>query len=260
MSNYYYYAKRKGYVENARAARIHTDEMELAFKPMITQSVEDTKVYNDGDVLKLKHAGREQALVFNKSDSVHALFEHNEGKVALLNFASYKRPGGKFLIGGINQEASLCHASFLYNVLARYAIHFYDWNNNHKNKGLYYNRALYTPDVAFLAGRQVCFCDVINCASPDRKIAIEHCGVSAAENLSALDERIRFILSIAVTEKVDTLILGAFGCGPLGQNPYDVALSFKKHLVWCNCFQKIVFAIPDENILQIFREVFAQAD
>ena len=40
-------------------------------------------------------------------------------KIAVLNFASFKNPGGMFYNGSSAQEESLCHESFLYNVLKK---------------------------------------------------------------------------------------------------------------------------------------------
>lgn len=76
-------------------------------------------------------------------------------------------------------------------------------------------------------------------------------------NRLALSERIQFILDIAKDNQVDTLILGAFGCGAFGQNPELVASIFKEKLEK-TFFKKIVFAIPDfgDGNLQVFKTVF----
>ena len=61
-------------------------------------------------------------------DSVEAIMNYSQGKTAVLNFASYKEPGGGFMAGSQAQEESFCHESFLYNVLRQFQ-YYYDWNN-----------------------------------------------------------------------------------------------------------------------------------
>ena len=50
--------------------------------------------------------------------------------------------------GSSAQEESLCHESFLYNVLSRYK-EYYHANTYCKNRNLYSDRALYSPDIIF---------------------------------------------------------------------------------------------------------------
>ena len=63
-----------------------------------------------------------QTAVFCDKDTMSALIDEghdNPGeKIAVLNFASYQNPGGKFLEGSSAQEESLCHASTLYECLS----------------------------------------------------------------------------------------------------------------------------------------------
>ena len=84
--------------------------------------------------------------------------------------------------------------------------------------------------------------------------------VSDEENTKVLRSRIKFVLDMATVNEVDTLILGAYGCGVFGQDPNEVANIFKEYLTTTHkgCFSKVVFAIPngrDKN-LQAFEKVF----
>lgn len=221
---------------------------------LIENSIQNTRLYDDNifsHVVKRPMTTKELFVV--DLDSVAAVFHYydKDKKMAVLNFASYKHPGGMFLQGSCAQEESLCHASALYNVLSR-CQSFYDWNNQHKNRSLYLNRALYSPDVPFSSKHgdisHIINCDVITCAAPNKASAQKYCHVSDAENHTVLKSRIRFVLSIAEHEQVDTLILGAFGSGVFGQNGTEVAEIFKKLLTeefWT--FEKIIFAIPNDT-------------
>jgi uncharacterized protein (TIGR02452 family) len=177
-------------------------------------------------------------------DTVSALYKYHEGKTALLNFASYRHPGGMFIEGSQAQEECLCHESILYNVLRQYQP-YYDWNEKNRNKSLYLDRAIYSEHILFIKkGMKPVFSDVITCACPNKKAAQKYAKVTNEENSKVLDERIHFLLDIAAEYKVDTLILGAFGCGVFGQDPYEVAEVFKKYLNEYKCFKKVIFAVP----------------
>ena len=177
----------------------------------------------------------------------------------MLNFASYKNPGGMFINGSKAQEECLCHASYLYNVLSQFTDKFYKWNNENKNRALYFNRALYSPGILFFDGVEDFYCDVITCAAPNKSAAQQYGKVSVQENTDVLKSRIKFVLDIAADNQVDTLILGAFGCGVFGQDAEEVAGIFKEYLSNSyGCFNKVVFAVPDDytNNLSAFRKVF----
>ena len=186
-------------------------------------------------------------------------------KIAALNFASYKNPGGMFLDGSRAQEECLCHESFLYNVLKRQT-DYYAWNRMRLNKALYKDRALYTPDVRFFKKGNVktdpdgVLCDVITCAAPNKSAAQKYTGVSDAENSAALKERIHFLLQVAALSGAEVLILGAYGCGVFGQDPEEVAAIFKDELEMFT-FKEAVFAIiksDRDNNYEAFEGVFGK--
>ena len=59
----------------------------------------------------------------------------------------------------------------------------------------------------------------------------------------------RDYLDSLTENRVDTLILGAFGCGVFGQAPIEVANVFKGFLrnEFNGCFKKVIFAVPDKE-------------
>lgn len=239
------------YFKNKQArkeqAEKHTIEMVKKYSRLIMTCAIESQVYSmsfDPDRPKGTKCNTEFILV--DKDSVTAIIERplNEN-IAVLNFASYKNPGGKFIEGSSAQEESLCHASFLYNVLASCSV-YYAWNNDHKNKGLYKNRAIYSPDVLFQKDKDERCCDVITCAAPNITPSRKYnWGTTDEENTKALKSRIKFVLDIAADQKRDTLILGAFGCGVFGQDAEEVANIFMDFLTTTHkVFKKVIFAIP----------------
>ena len=250
----------KDYWENretsAEHAKQHTREMSNKYWPEINYSVENTTVYGPRDIITRPIKTKNTEIIVEALDTVSAGEKYRSGKTALLNFASYKEPGGRFIDGSKAQEECLCHASFLYNVLVQFQDTYYAWNNENKNRGLYLNRALYSPAVAF---NDKYVCDVITCAAPNKYAAQKYMNVPDAENLRALKSRIDFLLMVAHDQDVKTLILGAYGCGVFGQNPYEVAGIFKELLeTKYTGFDRVVFGIPEgrDGNLAAFEKVF----
>ena len=244
------------------SAQVWTRKMDMYFADEILKSVRSTSVWSwNGFIYSKGIRGINpeiEVLDVGVTQAIQMMGSAG-GKMAVLNFASYKNPGGKFMEGSCAQEECLCHESYLYNVLREKA-KFYEWNQQNLNRSLYTNRALYSPEILFFEnGEPGNRCDVITCAAPNKSAAQKYCSVSDAENSDALESRIRFVLDIAQANQVKRLILGAYGCGVFGQDPKEVAAIFKDYLEkpWYG-FTKVVFAIPegkDEN-LRIFKEVF----
>lgn len=248
----------KEYWKNKNANKViakkHTNAMQRLFATEIEDCISLTTICSG--IVPLHGTGYGiPDVVVDDINTVEAIAKYVNGHTAVLNFASYKEPGGKFLEGSMAQEESLCHSSFLYNVLAQ-CQGYYQWNNEHKNRGLYKNRALYSPNVRFFHGENTYVADVITCAAPNLSTARKYCDVSPQENTAALNSRIQFLLDIAEREKVDTLILGAWGCGVFGQDPEEVAQIFKNNLPERN-IKKVIFAIPaGNNNFEAFDKIF----
>jgi uncharacterized protein (TIGR02452 family) len=246
--------------KRAEQARKHTKEMANTYGKRIKESVRDTIIYGT-DFVSNKSYSCNMDIIIEPLDSVSSIIKHAKdckNQMAVLNFSSYKNPGGMFLNGSKAQEECLCHDSFLYNVLAQKR-EFYEWNNNHKNKALYLNRGLYSPNIIFNKNENYVSCDVITCAAPNKSAAQKYQNVSDEENTEVLKLRIKFVLDIAKDNHVDTLILGAYGCGVFGQDPKEVARIFKEYLETTHkCFERVVFAIPKgrDGNLEAFRSVF----
>lgn len=248
--------------QNKISAATHTEEMSNKYSKEISECVKKTWVY-DGSLSSPEasiSSGFKGEILIKETDSVSAIFDFykvSSGKTAVLNFASYTEPGGRFLDGSIAQEECLCHASFLFNVL-REKTNYYTDNQKVKNKALYTNKALYSPGVVFINKEgDTTTADVITCASPNLTTAEKYCKVTKSENRKVLESRIGFVLDIATVERVENLVLGAFGCGVFGQKPKEVSEIFKELLNSGKYyFKNVVFAIPGGINLEKFKETF----
>ena len=180
-----------------------------------------------------------------------------QGKACVLDFASYLHPGGGYDRGAWAQEEALCAESNLFNILDRLRKVFYDVNRNTINDGLYTDRALYLTDVVFVPSSGTRKCDVIVCAAPNRRRALETHSCNICDE--AMASRVRTVMGIAAANEVDELVLGAFGCGVFGNNATFVARLFKE---WLDqnpgIFRKVVFAVPGGKNLAAFKEMFTE--
>ena len=168
-------------------------------------------------------------------------------KVAVLNFASATNPGGGVAKGSKAQEEALCRCSTLFPVLNTQELQekFYRFHQEHQDTR-YTDACIYTPGITVFKTdtsiperlspeywRQV---DVISCAAPNlRKVPYNKMNpgtgpaipVSDRELLEIHTTRGRKIFRVAVANGVDTLILGAFGCGAFKNSPSVVARAYR---------------------------------
>ncbi len=130
------------------------------------------------------------------------------------------------------------------------------------------NEIIYVVDLTFL---------LVNFQDDNGKLLSSpyHVGIvtSPAPNASifqdqrvirdTMTERIKRVLSVFKANKHDCLVLGAFGCGVFRNDPLDVALSFQQHLEseeFKNSFRRIIFAILDPQMCEVFQQVFTGTD
>lgn len=245
-------------------AEKHSDEVEvqLIYETMYSYNnrtvirnasnighLDDSKVRTKSTVVRLLDTG-----------SVEAAFEAGQGKTCILNFASYKHPGGGFIKGMYAQEEALCHCSNLYNVLVRCNEEYYTENQKDLNRGLYRHSAIYTPDIVFWLGQdKVGKFDVVTCAAPNWNAQMR-CGKSeVAENNRVLHQRVGFVLGLMEKNNADTIVIGAWGCGVFKQDPNIVAQSMRYWLEHSDVASNIIIAIPDKDSdnYKAFERIFA---
>lgn len=242
--------------QNREDAKENLEYVKKYYSDEVLHSRKMTRVYDSNTKFNLIEFNQKPNIQLVQKDTVSALFEditEKDGHVGILNFASYKNPGGGYLNGSYAQEEALCHVSTLYSVLCSQS-RFYNVNIHHLNNSLYTNRALYSPDIAFFQEDYDKYADVITCAAPNRKAALKK-GISEEENEEALKSRIEFIYNIANENQIDTLILGAYGCGVFGQNPKKVAALFLEYAK--GKVKTIIFAVPQGKNYESFEEALS---
>ena len=235
--------------ERAQRANEHYNDVKVRLANQTIASIKDTKMY--GPNIKTRANSKEEiyehSLRLADLDSVSCLFSLplTDEKVCILNYASYKHPGGYFLGGSSAQEEALCHESNLYPILLSFDDTYYDWNKGRLNNGLYLNRALYTPNVVFEHNGETRLADVLTCAAPNFRTAHNYRNISQKQNDEVFKDRINFMLQIIEENHVERFISGAWGCGVFMQNPSTTCELMTNTLINGNYnIPNIYYAIP----------------
>jgi uncharacterized protein (TIGR02452 family) len=207
---------------------------------------------NDWDaILKMPIENKfETEIVTKNCSTIEAIAEEKKGRIGVLNFASAKNPGGGFLGGASAQEESLARSSNLYDTQIKDKT-MYDFNRN-QSSFLYSDYMIYSPNVLFWNDDKGDYfekpltADVITAPAPNKGAMLQH---NRKEEIAKAEvvfkERMDKVLAIALKQNIETLILGAWGCGVFRNEPKDVALLFKEIIAekYAGAFKKIVFAI-----------------
>ena len=264
MKNDIYWQNKE---ERARIATDKTNDREERFGADIDKSAENGHVFF-GPFTKTVGKRDESPcdIIIDNTDSVSAVYKYAKYKnpVCVLNFASFLNPGGKFLEGSSAQEESLCMGSTLFNALRRFS-GFYANRRGNSNNCLYTDESIYTPDIIFDRDNEIVKCDVITCAAVNASAARRWHKTSKEVTEIMMANRMRFVLDVAASMGVKTLILGAFGCGVFGNDPAFVADEFygllrDEQFRYDRFFDTVVFAIPtlkeNDNTFNIFKDTF----
>jgi putative RNA 2'-phosphotransferase len=171
------------------------------------------------------------------------------GHVGCLNFASAKRAGGGFLNGAQAQEESLARASGLYPCLLTRPDYYA--RNKSFGSALYLDLIVYSPRVPFFRDDNGGWFDapvlasVITAAAPNAAVLRDKKQLDAEDLAAALRTRSELVLAIAAHERIDRLVLGAWGAGVFGNDPKQVAQIFAELLRgrFAGVFTEVVFAV-----------------
>lgn len=245
--------KNKG-VSRAQLIGVFRDTMDMInsspeLMQVVDASLERTKVYGlgedaerfDGDAVSTQVSETRAVVTVTRNRTFEAaqkLAKEYPGKrIAVLNFASATSPGGGVVDGAHAQEECLCRCSTLYPVLSSEVLWapFYKYHRDHRS-ALHTDLCIYTPNVKVvksdvemperLPEKDWVDVDVITCAAPN--LHYDPDCVSDEELLQIHLKRGRKIFNVALDNKVDVLVLGAFGCGAFCNNPEVVAEAYRQ--------------------------------
>jgi len=187
------------------------------------------------------------------TDTVSSIIKYSsQGKTLALNMASSKRPGGGVANGSIAQEECLFRCSNLFEI----------------SKEMYpltTNEFIYSKDVTFIKDKDYktvfpVYCDVITIAAVNLNTGhIDNPEpVNPLEYKNIMLRKMDIIFKVARENKIDNIILGAWGCGVFKNDPNMVAELFNLSLApYRECFKNIVFAvINDKNSVANNYEIF----
>lgn len=193
-----------------------------------------------------------------------------EGKVAVLNLASDRRPADDWnRKPWKTQEDALCYSSTLFATLKP----SYYANNKWPNLGPGSASGIFSPAVtifrhdqehnfAYLASQERKVVSIISIGAP-RFVKNQH-PFNNPSHTRDLQEKIRLIYRLAAHKGKTFLVLGAMGCGAYNCPPTKIAsemrsiLEEKEFEGW---FQEIVFAIYGRgNNYNAFTEEFVTSD
>lgn len=201
--------------------------------------------------------------------------EDDETKVCVLNFASAYYPGGAFLSGAIAQEESLARSSALYHTLIEHP-EYYEMNKRAENDhdGFYTNYVIYSPDVPVIKNDRGEWLEdlytmcVVTSPAPNYSSfmsSIKNDADPSEEEKSEFNtvfyNRMIHVLKIMAHNGHKVIVLGAWGCGVFGNDPWNVAKMFQKALKECPYFDDVVFAIyasPDSETYKAFEQTFTE--
>ena len=239
--------------QNKLYAENHEAMINKLFKKQIADSITKSVIYNPDSFANTNqtfsnHAKQIVWQLPTDQAAIKAFKQFKHQKIAALNFADYRNVGGGYLNGMMAQEEAICGQSDLYSVISAHP-DYYAWNEKHMNKGMYLNRAIYSPDILWGTstipqGKT----DVITCAAPrkSRGKYIRNANQQAkyySDCNAVMLNRMNFVKQIAEDQHVDVLILGAWGAGAFGFDAKEVAQMWKKVFNAPTSIKTVIYAV-----------------
>jgi uncharacterized protein (TIGR02452 family) len=268
-------AENQAIVDAGRYKTADGTEEEIDVASVLAAAVAGTRSYGPSELTKPQAAeDRDRVgttIEVTGEDTITAarrLVAASGGRVAVLNFASARHPGGGYLTGAKAQEEDLCRKTLLFPCLLT-APDYYAAHQKARDP-FYSHRLIYSPGVPVIRDDHnrltaaVVTIDVITCAAPNAGV-IERYRPELVDRIPGqLTERCGVVLEAAARHGARRLVLGAWGCGVFHNDPRQVAAAFSAHLAaggaYRDVFEHITFAVLDRSAqqhnLRAFRDTF----
>jgi uncharacterized protein (TIGR02452 family) len=237
--------------------------------PALEAAVSGTVSHPPDGLIEVPYAANRTSFEVTGEDSLQAarrLHRAGAARIAVLNFASARNPGGGYLGGAKAQEEDLCRNALLYPCLLR-APDFYAAHRASADL-LYSHRVIWSPDVPVHRGGDgrllaepypVSF---LTSAAPNAGEALRREPGLRDRIRRVLVQRAERVLAVAAHHGARRLVLGAWGCGVFRNDPGEVADAFHTHLAvggaFSSVFERVVFAVWDRSPDSANRAAFAE--
>ncbi|MEU3225598.1 TIGR02452 family protein [Streptomyces sp. NPDC006976] len=247
---------------------------DISIERALTAALSGTRLYGPEPVpVAVLDRDRSPAIEVTGESSLRAaarMTAERPGKVAVLNYASARNPGGGYLNGAQAQEEALCRASALYATLLR-APEYYA-HHRAERSAFYTDRVIHSPGVPVFRDDRGRLLDTpyaagfLTSPAPNAGVIRARTPQEAHGIPAALAARAERVLEVAAVRGYRRLVLGAWGCGVFRNDPAEVAGAFRALLTgegrFAGHFEQIVFGILGRDDTSptktAFEHVFAQ--
>mmetsp|Transcript_20667 Transcript_20667/g.36816 ORF Transcript_20667/g.36816 Transcript_20667/m.36816 type:complete len:468 (+) Transcript_20667:104-1507(+) len=220
---------------------------------------------------RVRGKGKDPKVSFSYLDTADAVrrlaAQDRRRRICALNFANGEHVGGGYKNGSQAQEEDLCRRiPSLYTSL-----------NNAKRDGLYpfgpctcfdpklpakYSEVLYTKGCVIARGSEA---DGFALLRPDEQVMLSLVTAAAPNinfakeiyDLNLMHETIKsvFIAPLLEEPQINTLVLGAWGCGAFGGDPEQISELFMRALTdgLGRLYNEVHFAVPEGRNADVFR-------
>ncbi|MFB4419883.1 TIGR02452 family protein [Streptomyces sp. QL37] len=254
------------------AGRYRTPEgREVTIERALAAALSGTRLYGPEPVhVAVLDTDRSPVVEVTAETSLQAarrMTDEAAAKVAVLNYASARNPGGGYLNGAQAQEESLCRGSALYATLLR-TPEFYA-HHRAERSAFYTDRVIHSPGVPVFRDDRGRLLDTpysagfLTSPAPNAGVIRSREPDQVPRIPAVLASRAERVLEVAAVRGYRRLVLGAWGCGVFMNDPAGVAAAFRALLTdggrFAGHFEQIVFGVPDRDPDSAVRAAFTRA-